>query len=211
MLLDGVQIVAGGELLETEVRTALARGRFPARNPDQNVADLKAQLAANARGVVELERVIAALRNSYRRALHAARAAQRRSLRACRHRAAARWALHGRARRRRADLRRRQRRRDAAARDRRLHGHLARERGQLQRTDVDRARGRAVRVSDAGPREHSAQRRLPRAADDRAAAGQSARSPLSGRGRRRQRRDVAVHHRRPARRARRLRGGAKAR
>jgi len=54
-----VQIVAGGELLETEVRTALARGRFPARNPDQNVADLKAQLAANARGVVELERVIA--------------------------------------------------------------------------------------------------------------------------------------------------------
>ena len=59
VLLDGVQIVAGGELLETEVRTALARGRFPARNPDQNVADLKAQLAANARGVVELERVIA--------------------------------------------------------------------------------------------------------------------------------------------------------
>ncbi len=59
VLFDGVQIVAGGELLETEVRTALARGRFPARNPDQNVADLKAQLAANARGVVELERVIA--------------------------------------------------------------------------------------------------------------------------------------------------------
>jgi 5-oxoprolinase (ATP-hydrolysing) len=59
VLLDGVQIVAGGELLETEVRTALARGRFPARNPDQNVADLKAQLAANSRGVVELERVIA--------------------------------------------------------------------------------------------------------------------------------------------------------
>ena len=59
VLLDGVQIVAGGELLETEVRTALARGRFPARNPDQNIADLKAQLAANARGVVELERLIA--------------------------------------------------------------------------------------------------------------------------------------------------------
>ena len=60
--------------------------------------------------------------------------------------------------------------------DSRLHGHLARERGQLQRADVDRARGRAVRVPDAGPREHSAQRRLPRAADDRAAAGQPARS-----------------------------------
>ena len=34
-------------------------GRFPARNPDQNIADLKAQLAANARGVAELERLSA--------------------------------------------------------------------------------------------------------------------------------------------------------
>ncbi len=58
VLFDGVQIVKAGTLLETELRALLARGRFPARNPDQNVADLKAQLAANARGVVELERVI---------------------------------------------------------------------------------------------------------------------------------------------------------
>ena len=58
VLFDGVQIVAGGELLEAEVRALLARGRFPARNPDQNIADLKAQLAANARGVIELERLI---------------------------------------------------------------------------------------------------------------------------------------------------------
>jgi 5-oxoprolinase (ATP-hydrolysing) len=37
----------------------LARGTFPARNPNQNIADLKAQLAANARGVLELERLSA--------------------------------------------------------------------------------------------------------------------------------------------------------
>ncbi len=59
VVIDGVRIVAGGELDEAQVRALLARGRFPARNPEQNLADLKAQLAANARGVAELERVIA--------------------------------------------------------------------------------------------------------------------------------------------------------
>jgi 5-oxoprolinase (ATP-hydrolysing) len=58
VLFDGVQIVANGELLEAEVRRLLASGPYPARNPDQNVADLKAQLAANARGIVELERLL---------------------------------------------------------------------------------------------------------------------------------------------------------
>ena len=57
VLVDGVRIVAAGEFLEAGVRALLARGRYPARNPDQNVADLKAQLAANARGVLELERL----------------------------------------------------------------------------------------------------------------------------------------------------------
>ena len=135
VLFDGVQIVAGGELLETEVRTAAGARPIsgtqsrPERRRSQSTARRERARRRRARAGHR------ALRSSYGRALHAARAAQRRGLRARRHRAAARWALHGRARRRRADLRRRQRRRDAAARDRRLHGHLARERGQLQRTD----------------------------------------------------------------------------
>jgi 5-oxoprolinase (ATP-hydrolysing) len=58
VLFDGVRIVANGELLERDVRQLLARGPFPARNPEQNIADLKAQLAANARGIAELERLI---------------------------------------------------------------------------------------------------------------------------------------------------------
>ena len=33
-------------------------GRWPARRPDQNLADLRAQLAANARGIAELERAV---------------------------------------------------------------------------------------------------------------------------------------------------------
>ena len=57
VLVDGVRIVAAGELLEADVRALLAGGPYPARNPDQNVADLKAQLAANARGVLELDRL----------------------------------------------------------------------------------------------------------------------------------------------------------
>jgi 5-oxoprolinase (ATP-hydrolysing) len=48
-----------GRLRERELRDLLASGRWPARNPDQNVADLKAQLAANARGGAELEALIA--------------------------------------------------------------------------------------------------------------------------------------------------------
>jgi 5-oxoprolinase (ATP-hydrolysing) len=59
VLLDGVRIVAGGQFLETEVRQLLTAGPYSVRNPDQNIADLKAQLAANARGVAELDRLVA--------------------------------------------------------------------------------------------------------------------------------------------------------
>ena len=38
--------------------THCCSARYPARNPDQNVADLRAQLAANARGIAEIERAV---------------------------------------------------------------------------------------------------------------------------------------------------------
>jgi 5-oxoprolinase (ATP-hydrolysing) len=59
VLFDGVQIVEQGRFREAEVRGLLERARYPARNPEQNVADLKAQLAANARGVAGLTRMTA--------------------------------------------------------------------------------------------------------------------------------------------------------
>src|SRR5690606_30312754 len=49
IVIDAVRIVRAGRFLEDDVRALLARGPYPARNPDQNVADLKAQVAANAR------------------------------------------------------------------------------------------------------------------------------------------------------------------
>ncbi|MBI2509738.1 MAG: hydantoinase B/oxoprolinase family protein, partial [Betaproteobacteria bacterium] len=44
-------------LRETETRTLLASGRYPARNIEQNLADLTAMIAANHKGVTELMRM----------------------------------------------------------------------------------------------------------------------------------------------------------
>jgi 5-oxoprolinase (ATP-hydrolysing) len=59
VLIDNFLLLDGGRFREAELRRLLAGGRYPARNPDQNVADLKAQLAANARGIAELDALVA--------------------------------------------------------------------------------------------------------------------------------------------------------
>jgi 5-oxoprolinase (ATP-hydrolysing) len=58
VLFECFPLVVGGTLRERELRDALLAARYPARNPDQNVADLQAQLAANARGISEIERAV---------------------------------------------------------------------------------------------------------------------------------------------------------
>ncbi|HEY5713645.1 MAG TPA: hydantoinase B/oxoprolinase family protein [Allosphingosinicella sp.] len=57
VLIDNMLLVDQGRFLEADLRALLASGDWPARNPDRNVADLKAQIAACARGVGELRRV----------------------------------------------------------------------------------------------------------------------------------------------------------
>lgn len=59
VLIDNFLLVDAGHFREAELRALLAEGRWPARNPDRNVADLKAQIAACARGASELKRVAA--------------------------------------------------------------------------------------------------------------------------------------------------------
>jgi len=59
VLFDAVPLVRGGRFLEDSIRVHLALGKFPARNPDQNIRDLKAQLAACAKGERELRRAFA--------------------------------------------------------------------------------------------------------------------------------------------------------
>ncbi len=57
VLLDDVQLVAEGRFLEDEMRAILGGGRYPSRNVDQNLADLRAQVAACAKGAEELGRM----------------------------------------------------------------------------------------------------------------------------------------------------------
>jgi 5-oxoprolinase (ATP-hydrolysing) len=59
ILFDNFQLVDGGRFRETELLDYLTSGNYPARNPTQNLADLRAQIAANQRGVAELHRTIA--------------------------------------------------------------------------------------------------------------------------------------------------------
>ena len=49
----------GGNFRETAIRKILADHPYPARNPDQNIADFQAQIAANNRGVTELLKMVA--------------------------------------------------------------------------------------------------------------------------------------------------------
>lgn len=57
VLLEPFPLVRGGVLDEARVRAALTGARHPARNPDDNVADLEAMVAANRAG----ERLLAAM------------------------------------------------------------------------------------------------------------------------------------------------------
>jgi 5-oxoprolinase (ATP-hydrolysing) len=57
VLFDGIAMVHAGHFDETGIRALLQSGAYPARNPTQNIADLKAQAAACARGISELKRI----------------------------------------------------------------------------------------------------------------------------------------------------------
>ena len=52
------KIVAAGHFQEQAMRAILNGGPYPARNPDQNIADLQAQIAANAYGVAALQHLV---------------------------------------------------------------------------------------------------------------------------------------------------------
>ncbi len=59
ILFDGIRMVREGHFDEQAVAAVLAGGPYPARNPAQSIADLKAQGAACARGIAGLERAVA--------------------------------------------------------------------------------------------------------------------------------------------------------
>ncbi len=58
VLIDNWLLVENGRLRERETERLLASAEYPSRNPDTNLADLRAQVAANEKGVEELRRMV---------------------------------------------------------------------------------------------------------------------------------------------------------
>jgi 5-oxoprolinase (ATP-hydrolysing) len=56
--INNVLLVNQGTLREAEMIALLQSGEYPSRNPAQNMADLKAQIAANEKGVQELRKMV---------------------------------------------------------------------------------------------------------------------------------------------------------
>ena len=58
VLIDNLKLVDRGAFQEDALRKVLTDHPYPARNPEQNIADLKAQIAANEKGVAELRKMV---------------------------------------------------------------------------------------------------------------------------------------------------------
>ncbi len=56
--INNVKLVAEGVLQEAQMIALLQSGEYPSRNPQQNMADLKAQIAANEKGAQELHKMV---------------------------------------------------------------------------------------------------------------------------------------------------------
>jgi 5-oxoprolinase (ATP-hydrolysing) len=58
ILIRPILLMAQGQLQTQSLMALLNAGPYPARNPSQNLADLQAQIAANQKGVQELQRMV---------------------------------------------------------------------------------------------------------------------------------------------------------
>lgn len=58
VLVDDFLLVDGGRFREAETLALLRSGSYPARNPQQNLGDLKAQIAACEKGAYEMRRLV---------------------------------------------------------------------------------------------------------------------------------------------------------
>ena len=202
VVIDDFLLVDGGHFREAEFRALLAGAKYPARSPDVNVADIKAQVAANEKGVQELQRVVAqygwpTVSAYMRHVMDNAEEVVRRRDRAHRRRlvSTTRWTTARRCACRSASIARAR----SAVVD--FTGTGPQRRGQLQLAAGGDAGGRAVRVPLPGGRRHSAERRLPEAAAAGDPAGHVSVAAARRRGGGRQYRGVAGHLQRAVRRA----------
>ena len=58
VLITDFLLVRNGEFREAAFLSLMSSGRYPARNPEQNLGDVRAQIAANEKGIQELKRIV---------------------------------------------------------------------------------------------------------------------------------------------------------
>jgi 5-oxoprolinase (ATP-hydrolysing) len=58
VIIDCLKLVDKGTFLHDDIHAVLSSGKYPARNIEQNIADLMAQIAANNTGVNELKKLV---------------------------------------------------------------------------------------------------------------------------------------------------------
>ena len=58
VIIDNIRLVSKNRFLHDEIFEILTQNKYPCRNPEQNIADLKAQIAANEKGVSELKSMV---------------------------------------------------------------------------------------------------------------------------------------------------------
>jgi len=59
VLIRNLKLVSAGRFDERPIRNLLTTAAYPCRNVEQNIADLRAQVAANRKGVLELHKMVA--------------------------------------------------------------------------------------------------------------------------------------------------------
>ncbi len=187
---------------------ALTGAKYPARNPVQNVNDLKAQIAANEKGVAELRKMVTQFTlpvvKAYMQHVQDNAAESVRRVIDRLHDSEFSYEMdQGTVIKVKITVDKKKR-----EADRRFHRHLAAAADQFQRARAGDARRRALRVPRDGRRRHPDECRLPAADQHRDPEEVDAVAGISGRRRRRQCRDLAGGDQLPVRRARRARRGA---
>ena len=202
VLIDNWLLVQNARLREAETMNLLATAEYPSRDPATNVADLRAQIAANERGIAELRAMVEHFGldvvHAYMGHVQENAAESVRRVITALHDGQYEYELDNGAKVKVAV------RVNAAGPDRRgrLHRHVRAAGRQLQRAVQRGHGGRAVRVPHPGRRRHPAQLRLPAPADGDHPARDHAVAAVPGGGRGGQRGDFPGRHRRAVRGAR---------
>ena len=206
--IDNFKLVDRGRFREQALDQLLSGAKYPARNPLQNVNDIKAQIAANEKGVQELRKMVEQFSlpvvKAYMQHVQDNAAESVRRV----HRSHPRCLVRVRDGPGHLDQGEDHGRQGEAGGDRRLHRHFAAAGHQLQCARAGDARGGALCFPRHGRRRHPDERRMPAPDQDHHPEKVDAVAGISRRRGCRQRGDVAGGDGLPVRRARRHRRGA---